>query len=329
MSACRPIAVILIAALAVCAALYQPPQRASAKGPSYITIGGGGLGRAYYAIPEPGPVNGWGGLLPNDPATDEPAGRIAAPADVPAMLRGAYELYWDDLGFRGGPHGYYVPRTAAHGPELYWSTPSGGMDFVAWFALNDVATTYLDRAIVDARAAKAARGTYPDWISAMLRDPYYAGPPGVVSDGYRLTAYEDAPGAAPLGTFVGAQATQLFREYAATLHHWHPLPLHGINGYKVYTSAGREVFTYAPASATAPAQVMPAEAGGVFDATPKLSQMIDRALGPDRAPGARVMDDRGESRSSRRALLAAAIVATGFAWLLTGATALQRRRAHA
>ena len=77
------------------------PARALAKGPEYIVIGGSGIAPYYYAIPAPGPVQGWLGLLPNDPVAsagnDHPAGMIHEPANSAELLTDAYDLWFEDV----------------------------------------------------------------------------------------------------------------------------------------------------------------------------------------------------------------------------------------
>ena len=315
--------------------------RAEAKGPEYIVVGGSGLAPYYYAIPDPGPIPGWLGLMPNEPGAkageDRPAGMVDAPPGSEILLAGAYDLYFDDLDSRPGPHARYVPPGGGHPAYLYWQTPSGGMPYIAWFVLKDAAVRYLDNAIHVAleKRASGGEGMETDWIAAkLLHGPYYTGldgPPAVASDTYWITDQRDfSPGMTPLATVTGADASQLLDAYIATLHHWHEVPPEGLRGgYKVFTPAGREMFGFAPAQGSRGPQVMPAEAGGIYDADPALDSLITRALRLPPSPSSTAADSSAETQrtrhSTRAAITIGAITAVAFVAALCGAVALFRR----
>lgn len=329
------------ALLAVAAVTMLVGGRAEAKGPEYIVIGGADVAPYYYAIPDPGPIPGWLGLMPNEPGAkageDRPAGMVDAPPGSAILLAGAYDLYFEDLEARPGPHARYVPQGGGHPAYLYWQTPSGGMPYVAWFVLGDVASRYMDNAIHVAveKSGSGGAGMETDWIAAfLLHDPYYTGldgPPAVASDTYWITDHRDfSPGMMPLATVTGADASQLLDAYVATLHHWHELPPGGVaGGYKVFTPAGREVFTFVPAQGARGSQVMPAEAGGIYDAAPALDSLITRALRLPPSPASTAAGSLAETQRTRHstgaAIMIAAITAIGFAVVLCGAVALFRR----
>jgi hypothetical protein len=273
-------------------------------------------------------VNGWLGLLPNE--IDHPAGMINAPPNNGALSADAYDLWFDDVPDKRIPNARYVPESPAHPAYLYWQTPSGGMNYIAWFLLGEAAAGYLDGAVAMAKQTIAAGGAglARDWIAAGFHSPYYAGrdgPPSIASDTYWISdALDFSPDMKPLAVVSGADASRLLESYAATLHNWHALPPGGVEGYKVSTPAGREVFTFVRASGDTPARVMPAEAGGVYDATPVLTSIMMRALGD--ASYANPVPSVQPARSSKVALLAAAVVAGAFLLALGGVQLVARRR---
>ncbi len=315
-------------ALVVASAFALHPGSATAKGPEYIVIGGGDLAPYYYAIPEAGPINGWLGLLLND--VDHPAGKIDAPADSRTLLSQAYTLWFSDVPDQREPNALFVPASASHPAYLYWQTPSGGMPYVAWFTLDRTASDYLDSAVDAARLRIAGGGPElpKDWIAAEFQDPYYTEPPPIASGTYWVTETLDfSPDMKPLAVIADDAAARLLAGYAAALHNWNPLPPGGVRGYKVFTPAGRELFTYVPAAGRMPAQVMPAEAGGLYDAGPVLTDVLQRAL----PGGGAITADPGLSppqQSTWKVLASAAVVAATLCAALGGLTILLRARAR-
>jgi hypothetical protein len=124
-------------------------------------------------------------------------------------------------------------------------------------------------------SAGGGAGLARDWLVAGSHSPHYAGrdgPPSIASDTYWISdALDFSPDMKPLAVVSGGDASPLLDIYAATLHNWHAAPPGGVEGDKVFTPAAREVFTFVRASGDAPARVMPADAGGVYDATSLLT----------------------------------------------------------
>jgi hypothetical protein len=317
--------------LAVCA-FARTAATARAKGPIDIVLGGSDLAPYWYAIPDVTPVEGWLGLLETT-ASGPPQPLAAPPADAPALLASAYDLYFEyDIATSRTPSARYVPANAAHTAYLYYQQPGDALA-VGWYALSETSAQYLDRERVAALLFKAAGSPRleTDPIDALVRHGrYFTGAVGTPSIWATRLVLRDTAGATPDTAFTGTDAARLLDAYVATLHNWHEIPPgQPCCRYEVRTDAAREVFFFDPGSDGAPARVFAAEGyNGYFDPAPILESMMLQALdlpSPQRAEAAPATHP-GRTRDIAAGVTVVAIFAA-LALIAASATLLRRRTA--